>query len=613
MTFTKTLCLEPNDSVGSSVSSLLSSLGFSLRSDCGGRGLCGKCRVKVNPPENCSSLTDAELEILSQPEVTAGIRLACQACATDKIEVVIPEGSVETDLETAKTITASTFEVSPIVRREVVTPCVHDSGERSSLVSILKDELPQLRYDISLEPGTFRELALHFSETHPFTLVVHGAKGITAVLPGCHNKSLGFSVDLGTTTLAGYLCDLRTGKILSTSSSSNPQMEYGADVITRIAFASHTSGGVDLLQRLVINQINSLLLTCVRSCGAATSDVDEIVIVGNSTMQHLFCGLNPYSLGISPYRPVTHLASDWRASDLGLNVNPFTNVHVFPVISGFLGGDCLAAILADRPYLRNETTLLLDLGTNGEIILCNGPNLWATSCATGPAFEGAHITCGMRAVPGAIHSVRINPANYSVSYDFFTAPGIDAPQGICGSGIIDTVAEMRRAGVLLPGGRFNEGVPGVKSDSSGVGRSFVLVPAELSATGLPVELTLKDVRQIQLAKGALEVGLKLLMKSAGIENVDRLVLTGGFGSSFNWKNAAAIGILPASITDRHVESIDNAAGVGAVAALLSENLRSEAVRLSTRIRALELNDDAEFTTEFPMSVGFPLLQGETEK
>jgi len=390
-------------------------------------------------------------------------------------------------------------------------------------------------------------------------------------------------------------------------------MRHGADVITRIAFASQTSGGVDLLQRLVIDEINSLLLACLKSCAAATSDVDEIVIVGNSTMQHLFCRLNPYSLGISPYRPVTHLASDWRASDLGLNVNPFTNVHVFPVISGFLGGDCLAAILADRTYLRNETTLLLDLGTNGEIILCNGPNLWATSCATGPAFEGAHISCGMRAVPGAIHSVRINPANYSVSYDFFTAPGIDAPQGICGSGIIDTVAEMRRAGVLLPGGRFNEGVPGVKSDSSGVGRSFVLVTAELSATGLPVELTLKDVRQLQLAKGALEVGLKLLMKSAGIENVDRLVLTGGFGSSFNWKNAAAIGILPASITDRHVESIDNAAGVGAVAALLSENLRSEAVRLSTRIRVLELNDDAEFKTEFPMSVGFPLLQGETEK
>jgi uncharacterized 2Fe-2S/4Fe-4S cluster protein (DUF4445 family) len=404
---------------------------------------------------------------------------------------------------------------------------------------------------------------------------------------------------------------MSTGKVIASSSSSNPQRQYGADVMTRIAFACQTHKGVKKLQQLVIKEINSLIKKCLKAARANILDIDEILVVGNPTMQHLFCGWHPRSLGTAPYVPVSRSASNWRASDLGIEVKPLTNVHVFPVVSGFLGGDCLAALLAESPHLNKEITLLLDLGTNGEIVLTDGNKIWATSCATGPAFEGAHISCGMRAAPGAIHSLKINARDCTIDFDFYKGKGLNRPSGICGSGIIDAIAEMRRAGILLASGRLNENMKCVERDSSGIGRSFTLVSAKASATRSPLALTLDDIRQVQLAKGALMLGIRLLMESSQIGKIDRLVLTGGFGSRFNIENAVAIGMLPSNSIGSVVELAENSAGAGAVAALLSERLRIEATELSNRVIALNLTNNPRFNLEFPESVSFPALPWET--
>jgi len=587
--------------------SLVSSRGILVRSDCGGKGICGKCRVVVEPSANLSPVTDAERNALSDADLSSGIRLACQVSATGRVRVVVPNDSVETKDVIGKLDIPRTFEVNPMVGRRVLNTAAAASCDHRDLVSIVRAAVPDLCKKDFLEPSVLGELAGDWSETEPLTVVVHRKKALTAVLRGVQTRSLGFAVDIGTTTVAGYLCDLSSGQIISASASANPQRLHGEDVITRITFATREEGGVRRLKSLVTSEVNTLLYSCLQKCDASTSDVDEVVVVGNSTMQHLFCGFNPRTLGVAPYRPVTRSASDWRASDLGLDLNRFANVHVFPAISAFVGGDTVAAILGDRPDLKAGVTLLVDIGTNGEIVLCKGNDLWATSCATGPALEGSHVSCGMRAVRGAIHTINVSPIDYSVSYDFFGKEVDGLPRGVCGSGIIDAVAEMRRSGLIVPSGRLQEALPGVVVDSRGIGRSFTLVPQDLSATGSSIQLTLKDVREIQVAKAALAVGIKLLMSTAGVDKVDRLVLTGAFGARFNWKNAVAIGMLPKSAIGPYVESIDNAAGIGAVAALLNGAVRNEATRLVDTVRVVELAEHPDFAAEFPVFMEFPPL------
>jgi uncharacterized 2Fe-2S/4Fe-4S cluster protein (DUF4445 family) len=288
-----------------------------------------------------------------------------------------------------------------------------------------------------------------------------------------------------------------------------------------------------------------------------------------------------------------------------LTLNPATPVNLFPVISGFLGGDALGVILTRKPHEREETCLIVDIGTNGEIILANGSSLWATSCAMGPVFEGAQISCGMRAVSGAIDKVDIEPATGQVHYRALGNDSADLPIGVCGSGIIDAVAAMRRAGLLLANGRFKEGMPGVICDDRGIGRKFLLVPAEKSATGAEITITLQDIRQIQLAKAALAVGIDLLIRKAGVTNIDRTILTGAFGARFDWRSAVTIGMLPPGLQTGEVNSMDNLAGVGVVMALLDKNRRAEATELSKQVRFMELAREPDFETKFSQALIFP--------
>jgi uncharacterized 2Fe-2S/4Fe-4S cluster protein (DUF4445 family) len=422
------------------------------------------------------------------------------------------------------------------------------------------------------------------------------------------SNSLGIAVDLGTTTVAAYLCDLRKGNLLSAASTTNPQNRYGEDVMSRIAFVKEHQSGTATLNDLIVAAVNRLIRRCLEVVAAQNSDIDEVTVVGNSTMQHIFAGLSPHTLGYAPYLPISCIIEDMRAADLGLELNPGTNVHFLPMISGFVGADTVGAILFERPHERDETTLIVDIGTNGELVLGNQHSLWASSCATGPAFEGAHISCGMRASAGAINEVAIDPLSHAVTYHVLGDSKSVRPRGICGSGTVDATAAMRRVGLLLPNGRLKESMPGVLSDENGIGREFLLVPPEDSANNQQISLSLEDIRQIQLAKAALSVGITLLMRRAGVERIDKLALTGAFGARFDWRNAVTIGMLPREAVAGQVSIVENAAGAGAVMALLDKKYRVVAQELSRRVRPVDLAIEPDFAKEFPLAMTFPTLE-----
>jgi uncharacterized 2Fe-2S/4Fe-4S cluster protein (DUF4445 family) len=322
-------------------------------------------------------------------------------------------------------------------------------------------------------------------------------------------------------------------------------------------------------------------------------------------MQQIFAGFHPYSLGVSPYFPLTLTTPVLNAGDLGLATDPAVAVFLMPVISGFVGGDTMAAILADRPHERDEVTLIVDIGTNGEVVLGSRKGLWVTSCATGPALEGAQISCGMRAVSGAIHRVWPDEENHRIGYAVLGNQGDDLPMGICGSGIIDAVAALRRIGAVLPNGRLDKAIDGVVSDAKGIGRHYTIAGSKQTATGSDISVTLKDVRQVQLAKGALFTGVEFLMRKAGIKKIDRTILTGAFGARFNWRNALAIGMLPQAVAQGSVIPKDNLAGVGVVMALLDKKLRAEAHNLCRQMHYLELAAEPDFTMIFARATAFP--------
>lgn len=605
MTHIRLFALDKPSSGHSDILTLLAEQGLTVRSDCGGRGLCGKCRVLVGSSGNVSAINDVERKTLSAADLEAGYRLACQAQVTGEVSVSVPEESWESREAVGKTGSRGTFPVDPTVRRVAVSPGLISGHKSRDIVTYLGKTLGNQELANATEPRVLADLSCSWTDESALTLVAHRGKGITRILHGDRSGSLGLAVDIGTTTIAGYLCDLTSGEILAASGCANPQRRHGEDVISRINYASQNGDGVHTLRDAARNEINRLIDECVQKVGAERWDIDELVVVGNTTMQHLFCGMHPYSLGRSPYRPVTVSATDWRALDLEIDLHPYTNVHVFPVISGFVGGDTVAAIISQNMDLPSPVSMLVDLGTNGEVALSVDGELWATSCATGPALEGAHISSGMRAVPGAIERLRIDPLNLKADYHLLGHGNGAKPRGLCGSGIIDAVAEMRRNDIILPNGRMNESLRGVDVDSQGVGRTFTLVEADSTANGRPIQITLQDIRQIQVAKAALAAGIELLMKAAGLGRVDRLILTGAFGARFDWKNANSIGMLPSCCVTGTVETVENAAGLGAVMALLDKGYRDRAIRVSNKTKVLELAEHPEFQTEFLSAVNFP--------
>ena len=585
---------------------LIARHGIDIRADCGGAGICGKCRVLVAPASHFTPPTPAELEILAPAQLADGARLACQTRANDGGSVTIPDNLAAPTEARGKTDIAGSYPVDATVRRRIIAGGRSAPGQAGVPASLLG------RLAGQAGPGTspsasvaaLRQLGSYRGSLRDCTLVVHADTGISRIIDGHHPRSLGFAVDLGTTSIAGYLCDLTDGRILAAEAGVNPQRRFGEDVISRIGHINETRDGLGQLQRLVAEGINALMARCLGKIDAGTDAIDDIAICGNTTMTQIAARLDPHGLGMSPYLPVSLTLPGFSAGDLGLACDDAVPVCFMPVISGFVGGDTTAAILADRPHDRDTVTLIVDIGTNGEVVLGNRDALWVTSCATGPALEGAQISCGMRAVSGAIHRVWPDEDGTGLAYEVLGDHEEEPAQGICGSGIIDAIAAMRRIGVILPNGRLNETMAGVFCDAGGVGRRYVIQAGRNDAGG-EIAVTLQDIRQIQLAKSALCVGIELLMRRAGIDRIDHTVLTGAFGARFDWRSALAIGLLPPAVARSRITARDNLAGVGVVMALLDRQRRIEAARLCRRVRSLELAAEPDFATAFAKGTVFP--------
>ncbi|WP_022666686.1 ASKHA domain-containing protein [Desulfospira joergensenii] len=578
--------------------------GILLRSDCGEMGTCGKCMVIVDRPEHLSPRTDTEQKILKKKDDTH--RLACQARVEGPLLVTVPEHLLLRNEVYGKTGIKGFFPVDPAVKRLPIPAAdlkatLKQAEESKSPVLSQADKISmtaktKFSEDLKFEPAlALRQLSDPGVHDGELTLIRHEDKGVVSVREGLHLKSLGLAFDIGTTTIAAYLADLETGEILVSRAVVNPQRRFGEDVITRISAVSGNKEVLGAQQALAVTAMNDLIESCLKAAKAKAEDIDDITIVGNTTMEHILFGLNPHSLGVFPYLPVQRAAMLTSASDLGLNLDPGVPVYFFPVISGFLGGDTLAAFLGDQARTREETTLIIDIGTNGELLLCTPDQIWATSCATGPALEGAQISCGMRASSGAISRAWVKDGR-----PVFETIGDAPPAGICGSGIIDVMAAMRQLGIVLETGNFAPEFPGVSCNDQGIGQKY-----SLPGTGINIQL--KDIRQVQLAKAALFVGIESIIKKSRVPRVDRTVLTGAFGARFDWKKAVDIGMLPLSLCKGRVESAENLAGTGAIMALLDKGRRKEIEALAGQINFLDLSTEPDFVMEFAEATRFPEL------
>lgn len=596
---------------GLTVEEILAGCAIVTRSDCGGKGKCGKCIISVHPAANLSPPLDAEIRLFEKRDDLTGTRLACQARIQGDITITLPAWGQEGDPILPKSDVSGNFTVSPAVRRVIVDGALCQKSSSGDPAGdfydlICRESESACGRPIHIEePEVLRRLSTPVARKGQSTLVSHDVCGVTAVLDGVRPRSTGLAVDVGTTSIAVYLCDFHTGEILATAGMLNPQQRFGEDVMSRIAFASREPEGLAQLNSLVVQGVNALLGICLEKAGIDRKDVDEMTVVGNPTMQQIFAGFHPHNLGAAPFTPFRRSAVNMRAADMGCDLNPGTNVYLFPMVSGFIGGDILGGVLSDRTYERDEITLIMDIGTNGELVLGNRSGLWATSCATGPALEGAHISCGMRASTGAIHAASIDPSDLSVTCRVFGENEGNLARGICGSGLIDIVAAMLQTGIVLPSGALRSDLPGVIGSDPGGSRRMVIVPAGKSATGREISITAKDIRQVQLARAALASGIELLKRRSGLMHIDRVVLTGAFGTSFNPESASIVGILPPKTAFGCLEVIPNAAGLGAVRALLNIKRRQEIESLYLKIEALELAADPDFSTTFVEMIPFP--------
>jgi uncharacterized 2Fe-2S/4Fe-4S cluster protein (DUF4445 family) len=475
---------------------------------------------------------------------------------------------------------------------------------------------------------------------------------IIRVRPGKATANVGLAIDIGTTTIAGYLCDLDTMEVLDTQSLMNPQCKYGEDVMSRITYHMMNPGGLERMSQDVVEGLNSLIRDAVASthspagdgeqpaeavASAAASkeepeyldltrdDIEDVTIVCNTAMHHILLQLDPEHVGLAPFPPAVHRGLDIKARDLGLDVNDGAYVHILPNEAGFVGADNVGVLIAEEPYKSDEVQLIIDIGTNGELVLGNKEKLISSSCATGPALEGAQLTFGMRAAPGAIERIEIDRETHEVDYKVigrdawrsYSAPEEMATKGICGSGILDLFAELYAAGVVLKSGRFNpkQTSDRFRKDGHNKQPEFVIAWAEETSIGKDVVITQKDIRQIQLAKGALYTGCKLMMRRMGIEQVDKVKIAGAFGTHVDREKALVMGLFPDCDVERIV-SVGNAAGDGARAALLNRAKREEANWVARNVEYIELTVEKEFQQEFAeamqiphMTDPFPHLEG----
>ncbi len=604
---------------GTTVLDAARSLGVDLDSVCGARGICGRCQVEVGTrpgvgadPARLSAPTTTETGYAGRRPLVDGRRLGCAARIEDDVVIDVPESSQVHRQVVSKDAGGLDLPVDPVIALryvEVAAPGMQEAtGDLQRLTAALADEW-QLA-DVRVDHSVLRDLQPALAQGERcVTVAVRSGRDLVAVWPGLRDRLFGVAFDVGSTTLAGHLCDLFSGEVLASSGRMNPQIGFGEDLMSRVSYVMMNPGGERTLTAVVRRALAEMVRDLCREVGVEPAEVLEISLVGNPIMHHLVFGLDPRPLGSAPFALATTDSVTVLASELELGVHPGARVYAPPCIAGHVGADAAAMVLAEAPHHGTAMTLLVDVGTNAEIVLGNRDRLLAASSPTGPAFEGAQISSGQRAAPGAVERVRIDRVTleprirvigsdaWSDEPHFARTTRRTGVTGICGSGIIEAVAELFLAGVISVDGTVREGSSSrVVAD----GRTF-----SYRLWDDPViEVTQNDVRAIQLAKAALQAGCRLLMDHMGIEEPDEIRLTGAFGSHIDPVYATVLGLVPDCDLDR-VHSVANSAGRGSLMALLSQQSRRDVEQVTATIEKIETAVEPDFQAHFVAAMGFP--------
>ncbi|MHB0859260.1 MAG: ASKHA domain-containing protein [Anaerolineae bacterium] len=582
--------------------------GVEIVNVCGGRGTCGKCKVVAT--HGLSAPNSSELRKLTPEELTLGYRLACQAVVEGDTEVVVPDESRVSRVSILSEGVRGAHSLEPWALRCAL----------QVQAALLEDQTPDLenvsRAWRAIHGTTFRPTlralrdlpkALRAADGLISTIVVDGEAVCVQAGHGSANV-LGIAFDIGTTSVVGYLMDLESGQQLAVSSTLNPQTRYGDDVVTRIDYSTRSENGLQTLQREIVQALNKIIADTTSAAGVTSHDIYAMTVVGNTTMHHLFLGISPAALAQAPYVPAVRSILQFTAEQLGIAIYPDAHVWTLPNIAGWVGADTIGVILASGIIKDDELALAIDIGTNGEMAMGSSQRLVTCSTAAGPAFEGAQLSCGMRAADGAIDVVSFDGDVH------WHAIGDAPPRGVCGSGLVDLVAAMLRAGIIDEMGTMQDGDALRNNGQAKLAermfhverhREFHLATADEGAGGRPVRVTQRDVRELQLAKGAIRAGIEILMKELGIQagDVRRIYLAGAFGNYIRPESALEIGLMP-RFPNAEIVPIGNAAGSGAKMALLSLSARSEAADLPSRVEYLELSGRPDFQEEFMEAMVF---------
>ena len=613
--------------VGTPLLSAARSLGVDVDSVCGGRGICGRCQVLIAEGEfakhgvrsgaaSVSPVSEVEERYAARRGLAPGHRLSCSTRVERDVVVDVPPGSQVHRQVVRKDADAREIELNPVVRLhyvEVREPDMHDpSGDLGRLFEALGREWGLK--DLECDPSLLAALQATLRKGGwKVTAAVHAGSQVIALWPGFHDRAFGMAVDVGSTTVAAHLCNLESGELVAAAGVMNPQIRFGEDLMSRVSYAMMNPGGAALMTNAIRGTLSALAADLAREAGIETADILELALVGNPIMHHLVLGIDPVELGGAPFALAVDTALTLPAATLGIAVHPNARIYVLPCIAGHVGADAAGMILAERPDRDEGVTLLVDVGTNAEIVLGNRERLLACSSPTGPAFEGAQISCGQRAAPGAIERVRIDPATleprvkvigsdlWSNDAGFAAATSRTGVTGVCGSGIIEVIAEMYLAGILSQDGVI-DGALAARSDRIVAdGRTFSYV---LHRGDVPMKITQTDVRAIQLAKAALHAGVRLLMDRFGVERVDRIRLAGAFGSHIDPKYAMVLGLIPDCDLGQ-VASAGNAAGAGARIALLDATARAAIEGIVQRVEKIETAIEPRFQAHFIEAMAIP--------
>jgi len=627
---------------GTTVLDAARSLGVDIDSVCGGRGICGRCQVTqglgefpkhgiVSEPAHLSPFAALEATYRDEKGLAADRRLSCTAQVCGDVLIDVPPESQVHRQVVRKGLDVRDFIVDPVVRLhyvEVTPPeLASPTGDLARLFEALEREWQLTGLEADLEVIRALQPALEKGR-YGVTVAVHEGRQVIGVWPGLHETAYGVAIDIGSTTIAGHLANLADGAVLASNGVMNPQIRFGEDLMSRVSYAMMHPEGAGEMTTAVRRALDGLIASLAMRAGIKRVDILELALVGNPIMHHLLLGIDPTPLGGAPFALATDRAVRTTAAELGLLTHPGARVYVLPCIAGHVGADTAGVILAEEPHEAERMTLVVDVGTNAEIVLGDKRRLLAASSPTGPAFEGAQISGGQRAAPGAIERVRIDPATLEPRFrvigvdawsddDAFAAGLADVEglgiTGICGSGIIEVVAEMFLAGIVTEDGVIDGALAARTSRIVPDGRTFSYVLHEgddanaggdTGRTGPRIAITQTDVRAIQLAKAALYAGVRLLMDQLEIDELDEIRLAGAFGSQIDPVHAMILGLIP-DCDLAHVRSAGNAAGTGALIALLSGAARREIEAVVRRVEKIETAVEPRFQQHFVEAMAFP--------